>query len=250
MSTIIFMLIIGIEIYWSTSISTTIRQQLVFTDLIVKLITLLIKYYSIIITWSLHGPFLIELSILISASFNHINQLIVSLSNDQTKTDNLSQTINKIRSTHNKIIELTIKVNSMFKRNILIIYPINLLQLIVNINSLIVNHQISWRLVNLNHFPLIYYSIAPIFIIHVTLRLLEVNCNSFASLNQIYNLSHREQLTIKSKYEIGYFLFRINDKNIGFTFWKLMIIGPNFFSSMITLIVTMIISLPLIENLI
>uniref|UniRef100_T1KM57 Gustatory receptor n=1 Tax=Tetranychus urticae TaxID=32264 RepID=T1KM57_TETUR len=238
-SLICFMILIGLLFYNETPISLKTRYSSALCNLIHNTISLFIRYCSVAISCSVHGPFLIELAIVISAAFNHVNLLISKL--DET---NLSQ-LAEIRRLHSQIIILSRKCNSLFSFFIPFAFPIQLFK-IINIFYLLLFDPISQNNINLNTLDIVNSFIGPIYLGFTVFRLMEVYTSSIACSDSLYALSHRIQ-SPETQYEIVLFIFRVDKKDIGFKFWRLAIIGPNFFSSLTIIMIPLIISLPILK---
>uniref|UniRef100_T1K844 Gustatory receptor n=1 Tax=Tetranychus urticae TaxID=32264 RepID=T1K844_TETUR len=204
-----------------------------------NLISILINYYATVMTFTIHSSLLVEMTILISASFNHINRFIGGLGSSQQLTN--------LHQMHTKTIQLTHRVNSMFTNFIIYLYPASLFRVTTIIYSFMFQ-PISTIAINLNLLSVIKFVNPPIFIIFITLSLSAVHQFSYNCSNHLYYLTHRS-LPDDIKYQVATFLYRVDRKDIGFTFWKLALIGPSFSSSMTTLLLITIIVLSAINYL-
>ncbi|XP_053212568.1 uncharacterized protein LOC128396073 [Panonychus citri] len=224
---IFFMFFLIIAISWM------IRDQLPLPTDWISFIQVMYRliYRILIVTFfcCLHFCLLVDSTILITASFNYINHLI---SIQVEKGPNL-QEIKKIRRIYSETIRLTDYLARTLDVFVSIVYLHFAICLICASYQLIINDYIFDRHLS----SIISHYMGPSVILHMTFSLIQINIKSYLCLNDLYKLTLFNE-SADMKFELIMFIHRVTRNDIGFKFFKSTLIGPNFFSTLFTIMLT------------
>uniref|UniRef100_T1L4H2 Gustatory receptor n=1 Tax=Tetranychus urticae TaxID=32264 RepID=T1L4H2_TETUR len=187
----------------------------------------LVSFIAIGIFYSfLHVQFLMEMVILLTASFDRVNYLIeLQVENGPTLDE-----LKSIRRLYSDIIQLTDYVAESLKTFITLIY-LKTAYLIVSISYTMF---VSGYTVSKTYWMALAYFSGPVLVLFMTFRIIRVNISAFASFDDLYSLTPYAT-TKEMKFELLMFIHRVARNDVGLKFCKSTLIGPNFFSTLLTI---------------
>uniref|UniRef100_T1KM55 Gustatory receptor n=1 Tax=Tetranychus urticae TaxID=32264 RepID=T1KM55_TETUR len=176
----------------------------------------------------LHFQFLMEMVILITAAFDHVNYLIeLQAENGPTLND-----IKSIRRLYSDIVQLTDYFAESLKTFVTLVY-LKTAYLIVSISY---TAFISGYTVSKTFWMALVYSTGPVLVLFLTFRIIRVNISAYSSFDDLYSLTPYAT-TKEMKFELLMFIHRVARNDVGLKFCKSTLIGPNFFSTLLTICV-------------
>uniref|UniRef100_T1KM56 Gustatory receptor n=1 Tax=Tetranychus urticae TaxID=32264 RepID=T1KM56_TETUR len=174
----------------------------------------------------LHLQFLMEMVILITAAFDHVNHLIeLQVENGPTLNE-----IKSIRRLYSDIVQLTDYFAESLKIFVTMIY----LKTTYLIVSLSYTTFVSGYTVSKTYWMALAYFTGPIIILILTFRIIKVNISAYSSFDDLYSLTQCAT-TKEMKFELLMFIHRVARNDVGLKFCKSTLIGPNFFSTLLTI---------------
>ncbi|XP_053212580.1 uncharacterized protein LOC128396082 [Panonychus citri] len=183
--------------------------------------------FGVIMYLGFQFSLLLDITSLLTISFNYVHHLIKV----SQKPISLLQ-IQEIHSIYNDIIHLTKYIAEVLRVFITLVHLLFIFRLSFICYSIATN-EYNFDSSILKKF---LYFLGLVQILFTTFRMMKVNIAAYSCFNDLYQLTLSTDC-VEVDYELSMFIYRVSKNDIGFQFAKSTLIGPNFFSSLSTVLI-------------